>query len=398
MSAAKRVDAGIKEWATETQKKYIDAVIRCGTIRGASRELGVDASAITRRLQSAEKRAAVAGYSPKHDLTHTVPSPFFVKGVSTLYGEDGKLKVQWVKTALDKALVEQAIRDFVSMMVEDARGISKYVPAPAYSNDDLLAAYPVGDPHFGMYAWAAEAGDDFDTDIASKITTGAFDRLIGSAPPASTAIILILGDLMHADDTTNRTPASGYPLDVDTRLQRVIRVALKTIKHSIYRALEKHKLVIVRIVAGNHDPHSSFTISLALEETFSNNKRVRIETTPSLFWYHRHGKVLIGATHGDKTNDHALLGVMASDRSEDWGQTKFRYFYHGHIHNRKVVELPGMMIESFRTLAPKDAWHAGKGYRAGRDMCLIVHHKEFGEVERHRCDVAMLGDEGKPCP
>jgi hypothetical protein len=30
---------------------------------------------------------------------------------------------------------------------------------------------------------------------------------------------------------------------------------------------------------------------------------------------------------------------------------------------------------------------AGQGYRAGRDMRLIIYH---GEIERHRCDVAML--------
>jgi hypothetical protein len=55
-----------------------------------------------------------------------------------------------------------------------------------------------------------------------------------------------------------------------------------------------------------------------------------------------------------------------------------------------VTELPGVVCEAFRTLAAKDAYAAGHGYRAGRDMRCIVHHKDFGEIERHRCDVAML--------
>ena len=33
---------------------------------------------------------------------------------------------------------------------------------------------------------------------------------------------------------------------------------------------------------------------------------------------------------------------------------------------------------------------AGQGYCAVGDMCLIVHHREHGEIERHRCEVAML--------
>jgi hypothetical protein len=55
-----------------------------------------------------------------------------------------------------------------------------------------------------------------------------------------------------------------------------------------------------------------------------------------------------------------------------------------------VKEYRGGVVEYFRTLAARDAWHAGQGYRAGRDMRLIVMHKDYGEVERHRCDVAML--------
>ena len=33
---------------------------------------------------------------------------------------------------------------------------------------------------------------------------------------------------------------------------------------------------------------------------------------------------------------------------------------------------------------------AGQGYRAGWDMCQIVHHREHGAIERHRREVAML--------
>lgn len=384
----------MKEFATPRQAEYVDAIIKHGGISAAARALKVHKSTISRRVEAIERRAALQGYAPAHDLTHTAPAPFLVKGTSTLYGEDGKLKAQWVKTSINGSQVEQVLREFVADLVEDVKGRSKIVPPPAHTEGDLLAAYAVGDPHFGMYSWAAETGDDFDAEIADQITTAAMDRLVGSAPKAEVALLLVLGDLMHADDTTNRTPAHGYPLDVDTRLPKVLQIALRVLKRAIYRMLEKHLQVIVRIVAGNHDPHSSFAIALALSEHFENNKRVRIDLSPSLFWFYRFGKVLIGATHGDKTKDFDLLGVMAADRSADWGETAFRYFYHGHIHHKKVIELPGMIVESFRTLAPKDAWHAGKGYRAGRDMVCVVHHKEFGEIERHTCGVAMIQQGG----
>ena len=55
--------------------------------------------------------------------------------------------------------------------------------------------------------------------------------------------------------------------------------------------------------------------------------------------------------------------------------------------------MPGLLVEWFRTLAPPDAWAAGEGYRSGRDMCSIVMHKDFGEIERHTCGVSMLEQE-----
>jgi hypothetical protein len=256
--------------------------------------------------------------------------------------------------------------------------------------EDLLVAYPIGDPHFGMYSWKAETGNDFDSDIAEKLTAGAIDRLVDSAPPAETAILAPLGDLMHADDSKNRTPQSGNQLDVDTRHQRVMLIANRAIRRAVYRALEKHKKVIVRVLQGNHDPHAAFAIGMALRDHFENNPRVTVDLSPAYFWYYRFGKVLIGLTHGDKAKGRDLLGVMATDRAEDWGQTKFRYYYHGHLHESGKKEMPGLLIEWFRTLAPADAWAAGEGYRSGRDMCAIVFHKNFGEIERHRCDVAML--------
>jgi hypothetical protein len=385
-----RIDEGLRQYATETQKRMIDAVNEHRSFAAAGKALNLSQSTVRDAIYATEKKAALCGYAPAYGMTHTAPAPFVVKGVSTYYNKDGEQAGQWVKTRLDDSQVEQVIRDFVRSLMDEAKGQSRLVPPPKLSNADLLTVYPMGDPHFGMYAWKAEAGEDFDTSIAESITTAAVDRLVASAPNSETAIFLPLGDLMHADDAKNKTPQSGNILDVDTRHRKVMMVALKAMKHAVYRLLEKHKRVVVRFVEGNHDPHAAFAIALAMAEHFSNNERVTIDLSPAAFWYFKFGKVLIGATHGDKTRGKDLLGVMASDRPEDWGQTRFRYFYHGHLHERGEREVPGLRVEWFRTLAPLDAWAAGMGYRSGRDMYCIVHHKDFGEVERHRCDIAMI--------
>jgi hypothetical protein len=385
-----KLDPNLTRFATETQSKYILATIEAGSIGKAAKKCGVDRSAVSRAISAAKRRAAMAGLSPEHDMTHEAPAPFVVKGISTLYGEDGKPKAQWVKTALNDQAVEQALHEAIEFMVRDAKGLSPLVRAPKHTLSDLLATYPLGDPHIGMYAWKAEAGEDFDLEIAERETLAAMDRLIDSAPAAETAIFLPLGDNTHANDQTNRTPLHGYQLDVDSRYPKVLTVAIKVFRHIILRALEKHQKVVVRVEPGNHDPQVKWAITMALAAYFDNNSRVEIDLSPSKFWYYRFNQVLIGSTHGDTVKQQSLGAIMAADRPKDWGETKFRYWYTGHVHHKGVIELPGVLCESFRTLAPSDAHANSHGYRSGRDAYCIVHHKDYGEIERHRCDVAMV--------
>ena len=384
------LDPQLLDFCTARQREILQACIDAGTQRGASKVLGLAPQVVSFAIMAVKKKAALRGYAPEADMHHPTVAPFVVKGTSTLYDDVGNTKLQWVKTQLDAQQVEAAVREWIESLTQQAKGMSPLIAPPKHTNADLLAVYPIGDPHIGMYSWAAETGSDFDADVAERQIQGAVDRLVSSAPPAETGLILELGDLIHADNSKNMTLRSANTLDVDTRWGRVMQIGLRIPIYAVKRALAKHKKVIVRIVKGNHDEHSSFAIALALDAYFHNNLRVKVDLSPAEHWYYRFGKVLIGVTHGDKAKFPKMPGIMACDRPQDWGATRYRHWYQGHIHHEQKMEFPGCVVEAFRTLAARDAWHAGEGYRAGRDMCLIVHHKEFGEIERHRCDLAMI--------
>ena len=378
------------EFCTVRQLEVLQAFEQAGSARKTAAKLNINKSAVSRHIIAIKRKAALRGLSPEHDMKQTVPDGFLVKGVSTYYDSQGKPRGQWVKSSVDNDRREEIVREAISTLSEDVKGLSPILPKPKLVAEDYLTVIPMGDPHIGMYAWAAEAGEDFDTNLAKELTLGAVDRLMQSCPNTKTCIILPLGDVFHANDQTNATPGHKHQLDVDSRFVRVLGIGIETYRHAILRALEKHEEVIVRFVSGNHDPQSIWALAFTIHAYFSNNPRVKVDLSPSKFWFYKFGKVLIGSTHGDTVKHDHLLGVMAADRAEDWGKTKHRYWYTGHVHHQSVKEYPGVICESFRTLAAKDAYAAGHGYRAGRDMVAIIHHKDHGEVERHRCDVGMI--------
>lgn len=380
-------------WCTARQAEYIRAVNRCGGMRKAARELGVPDSVVSRSIAAVRRKAALCGYSPEHQLTRPVAPGQMLRGVSQLYRRgEAEPVLEWVKTRVDDEARLEIIREWVDWLTTDAKGKSPRVAPPKHADEDLLAVYPLGDPHFGMYAWAQEAGDDFDLAEAERLTCSAIDRLVASAPAAHTGLLINLGDFFHADDSRNVTPGHGNTLDVDSRYAKVLQVGLRAVVHCIKAMLAKHQRVVGWMLPGNHDPHASFALALALDAFFSADPRVEIDLSPGMFRYMEFGRVLLGAHHGHTTKAVNLPAVMACDQAEAWGRTRHRHWYCGHVHHKsRDKEHPGVTVETFRTLAARDAWHTGQGYRAGRDANLIVLHREYGEIQRTRCDISMLG-------
>ncbi len=378
------------QFATPHQAAAVRELLSKGSILAAAASLNISARTLREHLCELRRAAASRGWSPAHDMTKVVPDGFHVKGVSTYYGRDGQPRGQWVKSAKDRDHEIAVLLDAVQRIAEPFDGKSRKAKAPRSTTEELLCVYPMGDPHIGMFAWAKEAGQDFDLNIAERHLVDAVDHLVSLAPAAHTALVINLGDLIHAD-TKHNTTTAGTTLDVDTRWAKVVGVAIRAMRRCIDLALQKHRVVHVISVPGNHDEHTGLVLALCLEMYYRNQKgRVIVDTSPSPFRYHRFGDCLIGVSHGNATKPERLPGIMACDRKEDWGATKHRYWYCGHVHHDSVKEYPGCIVETFRTLAPSDAWHHASGYRSGQDMKLDVLHEKYGRVNRSVVGISRI--------
>lgn len=373
--------------------EWIDEIYRTGSVQKAAVKLQRNKANGHRALDRAMELASSRGWAPDFGSHHPVPIGQQLRGVSTLYDDQGNVKLSWVKTKDDQTERLRMIMDELDVLLDDKyKGKSRKLKCKTRRADHNRETwYVIGDHHMGMYAWAEECGADWDTDKASGLLRAAVDRLVESSPATESGVLLNVGDFFHMDNHSNATEKSGNILDVDTRWSRVVRMGLMTLKYCVEAMLEKHRTVTVYSIPGNHDRHTAIMLALAIGAFFDNDKRVKVHTDPAPFIYHRFGKCLIGMTHGDtvKKVDH-YAAVMADERPKDWGDTVYRYWYLGHLHTSQRYELRGCLVERFRTLAARDAWHAGAGYGSGRDMTSIVLHKEWGEVERHTTPVQQL--------
>ena len=375
------VDPKLKEFcSTDRQREFLDAINEYGSVAKASRAIGTSPARIHETLKIVKSRAAAKGYDPKRDLTKPVGESQLLAGASTLYGEDGQIKLQWVKSMPEREVaIRDKLKDYAEALTAE---MTQYIPQeaqPELCNDpDLLSAIFMGDAHVGQYSHAPETRqDNFDTNMATSQIRAAVDYLVDKAPNAETGMFVDVGDALHADSAHNATFA-GTPLDVDTRYHNTFYKLAEVMKYTVIRMLQKFPKVVVIVARGNHNDSSAIAIQVLLSFYFEREPRVTILPTQGYFHYVQFGKWLIAVHHGDKVKTNDLPGILARDLPKAWGETTHRMWALGHIHHQTTKEMAGCIMRTFGTLAPPDGWHASKGYGSERVMEMLTFKREGG--------------------
>ena len=317
------------------------------------------------------------------------PAGFSIERISKHIDKEGVVS-GWVIANRDK---EDKFNAMIEAWNEVCTSLSKaeLTPAPSKTMENLLCDYTIGDNHTGLYAWAEEAGDDWDLEKSVDILRKAMNHLVSHAPAAETAYILDVGDFFHADNQSNETSHSGNKLDVDGRYAKVLSAGIQCVIDLIDLALQKHKTVLYRSVIGNHNEHSAIMMNLAVKMRYHNEPRLVVLDSPAFHHYYQFGCNLLADTHGHTTKVDNLPLMMAVDQPKMWSETTNRVWRTGHIHHLSQKEYSGCTVVSYRTLAPKDAWHSASGYRSNREMQVTIYHKETGRVGCSFVNPSMLG-------
>lgn len=376
------LDQKLFDFATPEQSAVLRQIIIHGSNRKAAKALGVHHSSVDRTVKRVRAAAALSGYAPEADMTHQAPSPYYVKGVSSLYDGDGNLKAQWVKSSLDQERRHQAIMELIENRCRDVRPREVVSISPSVVPDrDLCNLITLTDCHVGALAWAREAGDDWDLDIARETLVSSFVGMIQALPAAGTCIINQLGDFLHTDGLVPVTPAHGHILDADGRYQKISEVAVDILEDIIAAALAKHERVHVIMAEGNHDESSSAWLRVMFKRVFRDNPRVTVEDSPLPYYVFQHGRVMLAFHHGHKLQPAKLPMWFAAKFPEMWGSTVSRYGHSGHYHHLHERDEMGMRWLQHPTIAAADAYSARGGWLSPREAIGITYDLE-GEAGR----------------
>jgi hypothetical protein len=142
-------------------------------------------------------------------------------------------------------------------------------------------------------------------------------------------------------------------------------------------------------VSGNHDPESMFMIGEILDAYYHNNSSVNVDNSAKQRKYYQYGKCGFQYTHGNDENHKDLGLIFATEQSELWANTEFRFSKLGHFHKNKklnyisVDEYQGFQVQILPSLSGTDAYHASKGYMSKKQAKGFLYHKEKGQIAEY---------------
>lgn len=372
---------------TLTDDAVIAAVQQHGSNRKAAKALGVNSRTIDRRMQKLVQR----GHAPEFDMTKRVPEGFQVFGTSTLYGANGELKQQWVKSVQDKDVIQRLIQEVLEGLSQEIPRVPASLLSRAPRNEDLCNLYVLTDYHMGMLSWGEETGADWDLDIAEHTLVAWFKQAIAESPDSKVGILGQLGDFLHWDGMEAVTPASKHLLDADGRFPKLVRVVLRALRRIIYMLLAKHEQVHLIMAEGNHDIASSVWLRECLAAMYENEPRITVDVSPDPYYAYEWGKNLLLFHHGHKRKPSNIDTVFVSKFREQFGRTEHAFAHMGHLHHIDQKETNLMVVEQHRTLASPDAYASRGGWMSKSDAQVITYHRDHGERSRIRIPAKMLG-------
>jgi hypothetical protein len=219
---------------------------------------------------------------------------------------------------------------------------------------DRCAVVALYDVHYGRRTLVGETHD-----VAEDVMT-VIEALVDKLDEKGVdKVFVTIGQDFLNSDNPQGTTTKGTPQDNSMAWHEMLAGGLALMSR-VVEALAGVAEVEVIYSEGNHDMVLSYAIAKALEERYRGDERVTVDTDPSPRKYRQWGTTAIGLSHGDKEAD--LPTVMQMENPRLWGESTFRYWFLGHLHQLSLAEKNGVTLVRCRAMALPDEWSLHKGF------------------------------------
>lgn len=339
-----------------------------GAKKAAAEELGLDVSTIYHRANNHLKVIDPAIKTSMAAIgTNMIPTLAWVK-TKEKDGVSHSVLLKPIEVIEEPEDILERIADRLNCIKP-----APFIKRPKTADSELRNFIPIFDIHMSM-----RVGDYGTAACVQRLIEGSRD-VLERLPRAECTIIVQGGDASHQNDGSNLTPASKHPLPVDAEYDDTTDILIDVFADIIEDALTKSVHVLVKMLRGNHDPNTARIMRAALRERYRKNNRVTIDADGTEFFAHEWGANLILAQHGDiRINVKDLVLRFAAKYSEEWGRTKYRDLWVGHLHHLLVQEFPGMTTNQVRAISPADRHAERKVFGAHSEMIGVTYHRAGG--------------------
>lgn len=329
-------------------------------------------------------------------LSYEPQSPEEIIAALKINTKEWKLSQYWNKQRGDKWLISALITklkpndaEFIKNLLQDWSPKPYVVPKASTKNDSSLgvasAVLSLQDIHFGKEG-NHSITEDFEYAVKDLVTRAS--KMVN----LERVYYVVGGDLINMD-TFSGTTTSGTPVDNSQTAVDAYITAFDAILWSIGYIKQHCTELHVVYIPGNHDRLSSFHLAHALSKAVSGD---------DIYWHtdYLERKVLtygvnfFAFEHGDVKTSNSLL-VYATERPEDWGATKYRTLYTGHLHTRRKVEYitqdenTGFTIKVLPSLSRSDYWHYHNKFIGNKRAGVIdIHDPKKGLI----CEIVSILD------
>ncbi|MFW5847571.1 MAG: hypothetical protein ACOCVF_01445 [bacterium] len=293
--------------------------------------------------------------------------------------ENFQVKAQLVKNELEFKL-RNAEEAFKELMEEYVPPVSNLDVLSKKSNvlddENNLLEITLFDAHIGKLTWHGETGENYDVNIATRRFMYALEMLLKRASGFNyNRILFPIGNDFFNSDTFLNTTTYGTPQDEDLRWQKTFKIGSQLLISAIDTLKLTGVPIDVIVIPGNHDQQRAFYVGEVLSAWYDKDTQVSVNNSAELRKYYKFGDVLLGFTHGNNEKKNDLPMLMATEKKELWGKTKYHEFHIGHLHkknktsydivinkNEYIDENLGVVIRTLSSIAGTDQWHFSKGY------------------------------------